>query len=91
VVGVLPRGAQMPNPADLWTPLMPDDPHGVCVGNNCLILMRLKQGATWDQVRAQLAHMPPPRNTNLAKEMCGISRVRCSVTPAVRCVRRLRR
>jgi predicted permease len=68
VVGVLPRGAQMPNPADVWTPLMPDDPHGVCVGNNCLILMRLKPGATWDQVRGQLAHMPPPRNTNLAKQ-----------------------
>jgi predicted permease len=68
VVGVLPRGAQMPNPADLWTPLMPDDPHGVCVGNNCLILMRLKSGASWDQVRAQLAHMPPPRNVSLAKE-----------------------
>jgi predicted permease len=68
VVGVLPQGAQMPNPADVWTPLMPDDPNGVCVGNNCLILMRLKSGATWDQVRAQLAHMPPPRNTNLAKE-----------------------
>ena len=67
VVGVLPQGAQMPNPADLWTPLMPDDPHGVCVGNNCLILMRLKPGATWDQVRAQLAHMPPPRNADLAK------------------------
>jgi predicted permease len=68
VVGVLPRGAQMPNPADVWTPLMPDDPHGVCVGNNCLILMRLKPGATWDQVRTQLAHTPPPRNTNLAKQ-----------------------
>jgi predicted permease len=65
VVGVLPRGAQMPNPADVWTPLMPDDPKGVCVGNNCLILMRLKPGATWDQVRTQLAHMPPPRNVNL--------------------------
>lgn len=68
VVGVLPRGAQMPHPADVWTPLMPSDPHGVCAGNNCLILMRLKPGATWEQVRAQLAHMPPPRNTNLNKE-----------------------
>jgi putative ABC transport system permease protein len=67
VVGVLPRGAQMPNPADLWTPLMPDDPHGVCAGNNCLILMRLKPGATWEQVRAELARMPPPRQANLRK------------------------
>ncbi|MGA8528926.1 MAG: ABC transporter permease [Acidobacteriaceae bacterium] len=66
VVGVLPRGAQMPHPADVWTPLMPDDPHGMCAGNNCLILMRLKPGITWDQVRAQLAHMPPPRNDDLS-------------------------
>jgi len=68
VVGVLPRGAQMPSPADVWTPLMPMDPHGVCVGNNCLILMRLKPGVTWQQVQAQLAHMPAPRNTDPAKE-----------------------
>lgn len=68
VVGVLPRGAQMPSPADLWTPLMPDDPHGICVGDNCLILMRLKPGATWDQVRTELVHMPPPRNTDLARQ-----------------------
>ncbi len=67
VVGVLPRGAQMPHPADVWTPLMPDDPHGMCAGNNCLILMRLKTGATWEQVRAQLAHMPPPRNEDTTK------------------------
>ena len=68
VVGVLPRGAQMPNPADLWTPLMPDDPKGVCVGNNCLILMRLKPGATWDEVRSQLTHLPPPRQAELERE-----------------------
>jgi predicted permease len=68
VVGVLPRGAEMPNPADVWTPLMPGDPKGVCAGNNCLILMRLKPGATWEQVRAQLAHMPPPRNVSLSRE-----------------------
>jgi predicted permease len=68
VVGVLPQGAQMPNPADVWTPLMPDDSNGVCMGTNCLILMRLKPGASWDQVRAQLAHLPPANNTNLAKQ-----------------------
>ncbi len=65
VVGVLPAGAQMPNPADVWTPLMPDDGNGVCAGTNCLVLMRLKPGATWDQVRAQMAHMPPPDYVNL--------------------------
>jgi len=67
VVGVLPRGAQMPNPADVWTPLMPNDPRGVCGGNNCLILMRLKPGANWDEVRAQMAHMPAPSQANLKK------------------------
>ena len=68
VVGVLPEGAQMPNPADVWTPLMPSDRNGVCAGTNCLILMRLKQGANWDEVRGQLAHLPPANNTNLAKK-----------------------
>lgn len=68
VVGVLPRGAQMPNPADVWTPLMPSDRNGVCAGNNCLILMRLKPGANWEEVRGQLGHLPPADNTNLAKQ-----------------------
>ncbi|HEX4037060.1 MAG TPA: ADOP family duplicated permease [Acidobacteriaceae bacterium] len=68
VVGVLPAAAQMPHPADVWTPLMPADAHGVCVGFGCHILMRLKPGASWNEVRAQLAHMPPPRNVNLVKE-----------------------
>ena len=67
VVGVLPQGAQMPNPADVWTPLMPSDPNGICVGTNCLILMRLKPGATWDEVRAQLVRLPPSEEYNLAK------------------------
>lgn len=68
VVGVLPQGAQMPNPADVWTPLMPSDRNGVCAGNNCLILMRLKPGANWEEVRGQLAHLPPADNSNLAKQ-----------------------
>jgi len=66
VVGVMPRGAEMPHPADVWTPLMPGDPHGTCGGNNCLILMRLRPAANWDEVRAELAHMPAPRNLNPA-------------------------
>jgi predicted permease len=67
VVGVLPAEAHMPHPADVWTPLMPADPRGVCIGDGCHILMRLKPDANWDEVRAQLAQMPPPRNVNPAK------------------------
>ncbi|MGB6133617.1 MAG: ABC transporter permease [Acidobacteriaceae bacterium] len=58
VVGVLPPGAQMPHPADVWTPLMPGDPNGVCGGTNCWILMRLKLGVSWNQLRTELAHTP---------------------------------
>lgn len=68
VVGILPQGARMPNPADVWTPLMPADPNGVCAGNNCLILMRLKPGANWSTVSAQLAHLPPARSVNLKRQ-----------------------
>ena len=60
VVGILPSGAVTPNPVDIWTPLAADDPQGQCGGTNCHILMRLKPGANWEQVEAQLAHMPRP-------------------------------
>jgi len=64
VAGVLPQNAVMPNPADVWTPLQPSDPKGMCAGNNCLILMRLLPGTNWQQVQVQLAHMPRPRNVD---------------------------
>jgi len=60
VVGVLPKNAVMPNPVDVWTPVRASDPSGECGGNNCGVLMRLKPGATWEQVAAQLAHLPRP-------------------------------
>ena len=49
VVGVLPRGAVTPSKADLFTPLQPALT-GECGGNNCGILLRLKPGASWQQV-----------------------------------------
>jgi predicted permease len=59
VVGVLPAGAVTPQPAQIWVPVRASDPAGVCGGgDNCGVLMRLKPGATWQQVAAQLAHLP---------------------------------
>jgi predicted permease len=56
VVGVLPPNALTPSNADLFTPLQPWT-SGECGGNNCGIMVRLKPGATWQQVRAQLSHV----------------------------------
>jgi predicted permease len=56
VVGILPPQAQTTGVADLWTPLQPHS-SGECGGNNCEIIMRLRPGATWQQVSAQLSHL----------------------------------
>ncbi len=56
VVGILPPNALTPSNADLFTPLQPWTT-GECGGNNCGIMVRLKPGATWQQVRAQLSHI----------------------------------
>ncbi len=59
VVGVLARKAIVPSAADLFTPLRPAT-SGECGGNNCGIMMRLKPGATWQQLTAQISHMAKP-------------------------------
>jgi predicted permease len=59
VVGVLPPHAQATRAADVWTPLQPA-PTGECGGENCGILLRLAQGATWQQADAQLSHLRNP-------------------------------
>ena len=59
VVGVLPSKAIVPVAADLFTPLRPATT-GECGGDNCGILMRLKPGATWEQLTAQISHLPKP-------------------------------
>jgi predicted permease len=56
VVGVLPPNVLTPSNADLFTPLQPWTT-GECGGSNCGIMVRLKPGATWQQVRAQLSHI----------------------------------
>ncbi len=59
VVGVLSKKAIVPGAADLFTPLQPATT-GECGGNNCGIVMRLKPGATWEELTAQLSHLPKP-------------------------------
>lgn len=66
VVGVLPPRAQITGVADLWTPLRPDPRIGECGGENCEIIMRLRPGATWQQVSAELAHVQRPLIDTLA-------------------------
>ncbi len=60
VVGVLSAGAATPSNADLFTPLQPSL-NGECGGNNCGILMRLQPDASWQQVGAELSHVPIPK------------------------------
>ena len=57
VVGVLPRGTHSPGNGELFTPLVPSDPKGECIGENCSILLRLRSGASWQQAGAQIARL----------------------------------
>ncbi len=59
VVGILPKNVVTPTRADVFTPLQPATT-GECGGNNCGIIVRLKPGASWQQVNAQLGHVRLP-------------------------------
>jgi predicted permease len=58
VVGVLAAGARSPGDGELFTPLVPSDPKGECNGNNCSILLRLRDGATWQEAEGQISRLP---------------------------------
>jgi predicted permease len=70
VVGVLPPNALTPSKADVFTPLRPATT-GECGGNNCGILVRLKSGATWQQVNAQLGPIRLPDFSTFEKKFHG--------------------
>jgi predicted permease len=63
VVGVLPRKVVTPSGAgtELWNSLQPGE-GGQCNGYECGILFRLKPGATWQQVDAELSSLHPVNN-----------------------------
>ena len=70
VVGVLPRDTEVQGHggvADLWTPLQPHQ-SGECGGQNCEIIVRLKQGASWQQASAELSHIRKDWLDEAAKE-----------------------
>jgi macrolide transport system ATP-binding/permease protein len=56
VIGVLPLGARTPSTADLWTPLRPES-SAEGDGDNFDAIVRLKEGATWQQANAQLSRL----------------------------------
>jgi predicted permease len=56
VIGVLPPGARTPSKADLWTSLRPETSEEGG-GDNFDAVVRLKDGATWQQVDAQLKRL----------------------------------
>ncbi len=70
VVGILPQNATVPGSSDLFTPLQPAT-SGECGGQNCSILVRLRPGATWQQVDAQLSHVRLPYFSELESRYHG--------------------
>ena len=55
VIGVLPEGASTPANADIYTPLRATF-DGEGGGTNFEVITRLRDGATWQQADAELAH-----------------------------------
>lgn len=74
VVGVLAPNAVTPTKAEVFTPLQPA-PTGECGGNNCGIFVRLKPGASWQQVDAQLSRIRLSGFANFEKRYHGHAQI----------------
>jgi ABC-type antimicrobial peptide transport system permease subunit len=70
VIGVLPPGAQTPSSVDLWTSLRPETSEEGG-GDNFDPIVRLKDGATWQQVDAQLSQLHSLTSRVLQKKYPG--------------------
>jgi predicted permease len=70
VIGVLPPGAQTPSSVDLWTSLRPETA-AEGGGDNFDPIVRLKDGATWQQVDAQLSQLHSLTSRVLQKKYPG--------------------
>jgi len=67
VVGVLPVGAQTPMNADVYTPIQPSR-QGEGGGSNYEVIVRLRDGATWQQADAQINRAWTNRAQRITKE-----------------------
>ena len=67
VVGVLPAGAQTPMNADVYTPIQPSR-QGEGGGSNYEVIVRLRDGATWQQADAQINRAWADRAQRITKE-----------------------
>ncbi len=70
VIGVLPPGAQTPSPVDLWTSLRPETSEEGG-GDNFEPIVRLKEGATWQQADAQLSQLHSLTSRTMQKKFPG--------------------
>src|SRR6185437_10847517 len=69
VVGVMPASLQTTaQDADLWTPLRPSR-NGEGEGMNYAIVLRLRDGATWAEVNAELESLHPSEFSEFAKHV----------------------
>jgi predicted permease len=80
VVGVLPRGAVTPINADLYTPLKPSR-HGEGGGTNYSVLVRLKDGATWQQADAEINQAWSEQARHFAKQYPAGTQVSFNAVP----------
>jgi predicted permease len=67
VVGVLPAGARTPLNSDLYTPLQPN-PKGEGAGTNYGVIVRLRDGANWQQADGEINRAWANRALRFAKE-----------------------
>jgi len=80
VVGILPRGAQTPLNADVYTPIQPSRT-GEGGGTNYGVILRLRDGATWQQADAQINRAWAARAQHVEREYAPGTRVSFFAVP----------
>lgn len=83
VVGILPQGVQTPSNADLYTPLKPSRT-GEGMGTNYEVIVRLRDGATWQQADTEIQRAWADRARRFEQEFAAGSRVSFQTVPLQR-------